>query len=151
MEGACKNLWSLSDEGRAAPPRIFSDATPFPAFPPVMRCYGWMRLPPEKLPPRFQWYRERERPRGYQAVGVHYAIVYEYVPDTEEQDPDVIQPQLDVFYLAGFSLVDEKLVNWRQGKLVDFCDLSALVDRKWWSLSRWKRRDARDPRNFLLW
>ncbi|KAL2019473.1 hypothetical protein VTK56DRAFT_9589 [Thermocarpiscus australiensis] len=137
---AVKNLRAFSDEGRAKP-EIFEDATPVPPFPPITRCFGWMQLDSEKLPRRFHRYLEHEFPRGFQGVGAHYAMVYEYVPDTGETDPSVIQAQFDFFYLAGFSLHDIKPDNWRQGKLVDFCDLATLVDP--FAKSRWKRRDAR--------
>lgn len=92
---AVKNLWQFSEEGRASP-KIFNDATPFPPFP-VTRCYGWLRIDSEKLPQSFHWHCKWNRPRGYLEVGVHYAMVYEYVPDTGEPDPKVIQPQLDAF------------------------------------------------------
>jgi hypothetical protein len=138
---AVKNLQSFSDEGRAGSETIVEDASPFPPYPPITRCYGWLKIDTEKLPRRFHRYLQIQRPRGYRAVGVHYAMVYEYVPNTGEQDPDVIQAQLDTFYLAGFALNEIKLDNWLQGKLVNFCDLSSLVDP--WVPSRWKRRDAR--------
>jgi hypothetical protein len=67
-------------------------------------------------------------------------MVYEYVPDTGEQDADVIQAHFDFFYLAGFAVHELRHDNWLQGKLVDFCDLASLVDP--FALSRWKRRDA---------
>jgi hypothetical protein len=140
VEDAVDNLRAFSDEGRASP-QTFEDAAQITTFPPITRCYGWLRIDSNKLPRRFHKYRQLQRPRGYREVGVHYAMVYEYVPNTGEHDADVIQAHFDFFYLAGFAVHELKHDNWLQGKLVDFCDLASLVDP--FALSRWRRRDAR--------
>lgn len=114
-----------------------------PPFPPLTRCYGWMRIDSNKLPRRFHKYRDLQPrlPPGYREVGIQYAMVYEYVPHTGEVDVDVAQAHFDFFHLAGFAVHELKRDNWIQGKLVDFCNLTSLVDP--FALSRWKRLNAR--------
>lgn len=85
----------------------------FPSFPPITRCYGWLKIDTEKLLRRFHHYLPQERPRDYRATGAHYAMVYEYVSDTGQHDSDVIQAHLDFFYLAGFALNHLKPDKWR--------------------------------------
>jgi len=71
----------------------------------------------------------------------YYAIIYEFIsPPVLERH--VVQSQLDFFYRIGFSLESTKRDNWRgQGLLVDFSDLSALLD-KYWSQANHARCDA---------
>lgn len=55
----------------------------------------------------------------------YHAIVYEYVSDTGcAFSSEIVQAQLDFFWLAGFCLVPSRVENWKGvGILVDMADL----------------------------
>ena len=59
-EDAIRNFRCFSDEGRAEA-KAFESAIQFPSFPPITRCYGWLKIDTEKLPRRFHHYLQQER------------------------------------------------------------------------------------------
>lgn len=54
----------------------------------------------------------------------YYAIVYEFIAEAEPGDHyDVMQPQIDFLWLAGFSLVTLRRENWEDGILLDMAEI----------------------------
>ena len=133
VSDAIKNMYSFSKDADAKPPE-FDNAVPCPPFPTMTRCYGWVKILSANLPRSFHFYCDIEQPYDYEDLGFQYAIVYEYVRQTWVQDLEIAQAQMDFFYLTGFlSIQSPKDDNWRQGRLVDFGDLTL----PWW---RWRGR-----------
>lgn len=75
----------------------------------------------------------------------YYAIVYEYVPDTQcALTADVLQAQLDFFWLSGFCLVPLRAENWTgPGILLDLADLICPWQAAWFA-SLYKQQRARE-------
>ncbi|KAK8010453.1 hypothetical protein PG990_009418 [Apiospora arundinis] len=101
-------------------------------FPPLPRCYGWARIERETLEtfPEFG----RDAYAGSE-VDFRYALIYDYM--SEGRSPrssairDIMQKQLNFFYLTGFNIEPYKEDNWRGGVLVDMNDLASLFG-PWW-------------------
>jgi len=69
----------------------------------------------------------------------YYAIVYEFVPESQLVDMDVMQSQLDFYWLAGFCLVPMRLENWKgPGVLIDMADIICPWHAGWFQT--WYRR-----------
>lgn len=75
----------------------------------------------------------------------YHAIVYEYLPDSgSAMDVEVIQAQLDLFWLAGFCMVPVRKENWKgSGVLLDMADLICPWHVGWYP-DMYKRRPAED-------
>ena len=97
---AVNNMLAFSNETRQSPQEGIADgliiSTPFPPLP---SCYGWLRISQDELP-RLDPPTRLER---YEHLGCHWAIVYEYVPE-KEQNLAIGQNHLDFFYTIGFAL-----------------------------------------------
>ena len=92
----------------------------------ITRCYGWLKLNRNQLPRNFFSFLSYGNPYYYDYTNHtdhYYAIVYEYIPQTEEIDLNVTNLNLIFFGRSGFHLIPMKPDNWRQGKLVDLGDL----------------------------
>ncbi|KAJ9129840.1 hypothetical protein NKR23_g12445 [Pleurostoma richardsiae] len=126
---AVANLRAFSDEGRRK--RTFQhlpNAVSYTSVPRLRECFGWVKVSGRELcglgwdlrPPSvvLDGLSRKIRP-----AEEYYAIVYEFIPE-EQLRVDVIQSQLDLFWLAGFCLVPMQLCNWKgPGVLVDLADL----------------------------
>lgn len=134
------NLYCFSKDAETRAPKC-KETAPCPPFPPLTRWYGWTRIESNDLPYSFHRHRDMEGPRDYEDLGFQYAIVYEYIRKSPEQDIRAAQAQIDFFYAAGFLLYQFRIENWNQGKLVDFGDLFRPVDNLNPQL-RTYRRDA---------
>jgi hypothetical protein len=134
------NLYAFSDEGRRRQPlRNTPGAIQYSATPRLRKCYGWTMLsgeqlcalPPGTRPPEKRLDGlTRKIVRGEE----YHAIVYEYVPDSSH-DPvifDIVQDQLDLFWLSGFCMVPLRAENWKgSGILVDMADLICPWHAAW--------------------
>lgn len=75
----------------------------------------------------------------------YYAIVYEFIPKAEPGDYyDVMQPQLDLFWLAGFCFEPLRRENWEGGILLDMADLVSPWNPGW-SPNRYERIVMEQP------
>lgn len=126
--GAVLNLRAFSDEARLSPMQYHRPISP-PPFTNITACYGWMKIKRDDIPCL--------RPPVWNDVDgdvdCHWAIIYEFVPPTE-QDVKSGQAHLDFFYLTGFSLEPYRYINCRGGRLVDFGDLAVPIafPHLWW-------------------
>jgi hypothetical protein len=122
-----KNLWCFSEEGRQRN-HHFKDAVSMVSGSDITRCYGWLKLDRKDLPRNFLYILARGNPYFYDYTkhsDYYYALVYEYVPMTEEIDLNVTNSNLIFFQRSGFDLNIKKPDNWRQGKLVDLGDITS--------------------------
>ncbi len=135
-EEARANLCAFSDEACQAAQQDESRVLP-PEFPRVPKCFGWMKI------------REKEIPRVNPPVekatdselGWRWALVYEYVPQTD-QDITTIQQHLDFFFAVGFDMAPWNPYNWHGGRLVDMNDVCSAFNKNW-KQRRVCKRDAR--------
>lgn len=128
---ALANLHAFSDGGRER--QSFRDtpgAIEYGTPPRVRRCYGWMMISGEELcalplKMRIPEVRLQGAVRNISPREDYHAIVYEYVSNTGcALSSEVVQAQLDFFWLAGFCLVPSRAENWKGvGILVDMADL----------------------------
>lgn len=148
---AARNLHAFSDEGRSRQRfRETPGAVKYSTVPHLRKCYGWTMisgkelcaLPPSMVSPRVRLDADM---REISPSQDYHAIVYEYVSDSDHAlDIEVVQAQLDLFWLAGFCLVPMRIENWKgAGVLVDMADLICPWHAGWFS-SRYKRRHARE-------
>lgn len=123
------NLRAFSEEGRrGAAFKHTPDAVPCTSAARLRRCFGWTQVSGKDL--HSQWSRTPQRPSSFKAMGrvtktdEYYAIVYEFIPKAEPGDHyDVMQPQLDLLWLAGFCFVSLRRENWEGGILLDMADI----------------------------
>lgn len=127
-----RNLWYFSEEGLANPYRG-EDAVPMPSAGNIVRCYGWIRLPRSSLPPDFHNARAYSNPDFYEESTHYFALVYEYVRGSPEQEAYAAQDNLDFFYYAGFQMLERRPSNWLRGRLVDFGDLLSPFRNYHWN------------------
>ncbi|KAK4078102.1 hypothetical protein Purlil1_12071 [Purpureocillium lilacinum] len=148
---AVRNLHAFSDEGRQR--KRFRDvpgAINHTSTPRLRECFGWTTvaggdlcaLQPDVRPPRVHM---DGRPRGISPNESYYAILYELLPDdTCALVADVLQSQLDFFWLCGFCLVPLRSENWKgPGILLDLADLICPWQAGWFS-STYRRRRAQE-------
>ncbi|KAI1174874.1 hypothetical protein F4777DRAFT_579612 [Nemania sp. FL0916] len=124
---ALRNLYSFSDESRqSAQTSTRQGVTDAPPFPPLPKCFGWMRIQRDQVP------HVRPHVEGLvnDDVDWHWATIYEFVPG-RTQDLVVGQAHLDFFYAMGFSVQPYKPNNWHGGRLVDCNDISTAVSGAW--------------------
>ncbi len=131
FQDALANLHAFSDEGRRKQRfRDLAGAIPYTSTPRLRECFGWMMvsgmellaLPMGIRPPRVKLGGQVHEILPTQE---YYAIVYEWIPESESvMDKDIVQSQLDFFWLVGFCFVPIRLENWvRPGVLIDTADL----------------------------
>lgn len=147
---ALANLHAFSDEGRER--QSFRDtpgAIEYNTPPRVKRCYGWMMISGQELctlPLRMRALEVRldGAVRDISPSEDYHAIVYEYISDNGcTFSPEVVQAQLDFFWLAGFCLVPSPVENWRgTGILVDMADLVCPWHIPWHPMLYGPRRAA---------
>lgn len=122
---AIVNLHAFSDEGRSEPLlKDAADCIEVSEMPRTRKCYGWLKIKSEdaggmKLKPgpirMRNWEREVEPGQTY------YAIVYEYIPEAEN-DLERVAATLDFCWRAGLE-ASSKIDNWSDGVLLDMSDL----------------------------
>ncbi|KAK1957238.1 hypothetical protein LY78DRAFT_648083 [Colletotrichum sublineola] len=142
------NLHAFSDEGRHKEKlKQLSNAFPCTSIPPIRECFGWTKVigrelwslslensPPSDTLKRCIWPHEE-----------YYAIVYDFIPEGQSLDRNVVQSQLDFYYRAGFCLTAPmRADNWKgRGILIDMADLIC----PWhvgWSESMFLKRRAEE-------
>lgn len=146
------NLYAFSDEGRRHRPfRNTPGAIQYSAAPHLRKCYGWTMLSGEQLCALPSGNRPaEERINGLTRKIVrgeqYHAILYEYVPDSSHSPivSDIVQDQLDLFWLSGFCMVPLRAENWKgSGILVDMADLICPWHAAWFP-SLYRQRHAGD-------
>ncbi|POR37596.1 Uncharacterized protein TPAR_02232 [Tolypocladium paradoxum] len=148
---AVRNLHAFSDEGRQQ--KLFRDApgaVNHTSTPRTRKCFGWTTLRGEDLcalrpdarPPEVQM---DGLARGISPTESYCAILYEFLPDNScALAADVLQSQLDFFWLSGFCLVPLRSENWKgPGILLDLADLICPWQAGWFS-SLYRRRQAEE-------
>jgi hypothetical protein len=142
FEDAVANLKAFSDEGRQE--QRFRDemgAVQYTSTPRLRGCFGWTKvsgenlfsLPPEKRPPCVKLdglVRQMHSDQDY------FAIVYEFVPQCRVVAAmDVMQSQLDFFWLVGFCFVPfMRTKEWfRFGVFMDMSDLMCPWHAGWFN------------------
>ncbi|PNY22354.1 Uncharacterized protein TCAP_07149 [Tolypocladium capitatum] len=151
FDDALRNLHAFSDEGRRRQRfRNTPGAVEYTDALRTRKCFGWTTISGEELCAL----RPDSRPPEMNMDGVireisptecYYAIVYEYVPDTQcALAADVLQAQLDFFWLSGFCLVPLRAENWKgPGILLDLADLICPWQAAWFA-SLYRQRRARE-------
>ncbi|KAG6292385.1 hypothetical protein E4U45_006967 [Claviceps purpurea] len=145
------NLHAFSDEGRTRQRyREMPGAVKYSAAPRLRECYGWTLISGEEIwtmprplrPPIIRLGQDGRDYRHFFRAQQYYAIVYEYVPSSEAGlDVDVVQPQLDFFWLGGWCLATMKRDNWGgDGILLDMADAISPLQSGWHRLMYWRRR-----------
>ncbi|KAK2036350.1 hypothetical protein LZ31DRAFT_483984 [Colletotrichum somersetense] len=144
------NLQAFSDEGRRQRKLEKLPNRVSPTVPQIRECFGWTKVTGQKL-----WgLGPKNTPPSTTLDGIrreiwpdeeYYAIVYDFVPESQSLDNDVVQSQLDFYYLVGFCLtVPMRKDNWKGcGMLVDMADLIC----PWhvgWSVGMFRRRLANE-------
>ncbi|KAG6078467.1 hypothetical protein E4U30_002659 [Claviceps sp. LM220 group G6] len=78
------------------------------------------------------------------------AIVYEYVPSSDAGlDTEVVQAQLDFFWLGGPWMVPMRIENWGgTGILLDMTDAICLCHAGWHTFNYWRTK-AKDVIQYL--
>lgn len=138
---AIKNLRAFSADGQAES-GDFSNPIVCPPLPPMTGWHGWMRLVTKDLPRHYHRLWSRGLNQGAVNVGLHYIMVYDFQDGTGPQDFALMQSQLDFFHLVGFSALPCNHTNWKQGMLIDYCDLSPPVPRTHWTRLHLCRREV---------
>ncbi|KAG6025881.1 hypothetical protein E4U19_002900 [Claviceps sp. Clav32 group G5] len=140
FDDAASNLHAFSTEGRSeARFRDMPGAVEYRTAPRLRECYGWTfirgkelwALPPHLQPPEYKV--DRHEVRYILPTEEYRAIVYEYVPSSDAGlDADVVQAQLDFFWLGGWCLVPMRIENWGgAGILLDMADAICLCHAEW--------------------
>lgn len=146
---AVRNLHAFSDEGRQQ--KLFRDAPNainHTSTSRMRKCLGWTMvkgddlcaLRPDARAPRTKMDGlERE----ISPTESYYVILYKFVPENScALDTDLMQSQLDFFWLCGFCLVPLRSENWKgPGMLLDLADLICPWHAGWFS-SQYTRRRA---------
>ncbi|KAG6292384.1 hypothetical protein E4U45_006966 [Claviceps purpurea] len=147
------NLHAFSDEGRSRQRyRDMPGAVTYSTAPRLRECYGWMSISGQDVltmykalrPSILSFDRRGQGRRQFFPAQQYYALVYEYIPNTEassvaDLDVDVVQPQLDYLWLGGWCLTMMKRDNWGgDGILLDMADVMSVFHRGWhkWLYSR---------------
>ncbi|KAG6078468.1 hypothetical protein E4U15_004246 [Claviceps sp. LM218 group G6] len=142
FDDAASNLHAFSNEGRSeARFRDMPGAVEYRTAPRLRKCYGWTSitgkelwaLPSHMRPPRLIIPHKRLVVSQMQSTEDYRAIVYEYVPSSETgMDAEVIQAQLDFFWLGGWCMVPMRIENWGgPGILLDMADIVCLCHNAW--------------------
>ncbi|KAG6209100.1 hypothetical protein E4U34_007719 [Claviceps purpurea] len=159
FDDAASNLHAFSAEGRSEqrfrdmPGAVeYSNST----APRLRECYGWTSisgkelwaLPPRLRPPQLTI--DRHEVRNMWPTEEYRAIVYEYVPSSEAGlDAEVVQAQLDFFWLGGWCMVPMRIENWGgAGILLDISDAICLCHAGWHTHRYW-RTEAKDVMQYL--
>ncbi|KAF6810452.1 hypothetical protein CPLU01_15304 [Colletotrichum plurivorum] len=149
---ALLNLQAFSDEGRRktklkeCPEVVRCTSTAS-----LKRCFGWTKvagqehwnLGPRRGPPCI---RENRITKQISRDEEYYAIIYEFIPEIQRPpDRDMVQSQLDFYWLVGFCLAEPlRLDNWKgRGILVDMADLICPWSAGWFP-KRYERRLAEE-------
>ncbi|KAG6092134.1 hypothetical protein E4U30_005829 [Claviceps sp. LM220 group G6] len=157
FDDAVSNLHAFSTEGRSeARFRDMPGAVEYRTAPRLRECYGWTPISGEELwalpshmrPPTLRY--KRQVMSKMQSTEDYRAIVYEYVPGSDTgMDAEIIQAQLDFFWLGGWCLVPMRIENWGgPGILLDMADLVRLRDIGW-RKGEYHRTDAKDVMKLL--
>ncbi|KAG6317422.1 hypothetical protein E4U22_006276 [Claviceps purpurea] len=142
FDDAASNLRAFSTEGRSeARFRDMPGAVEYSnrTAPRLRECYGWTSISGKELwalplllkPPELK-INGREV-RNMRSTEDYRAIVYEYVPSSDAgMDAEVIQAQLNFFWLGGWCMVPMRIENWGgAGILLDMADAVCLCHMGW--------------------
>ncbi|KAG6192756.1 hypothetical protein E4U23_005036 [Claviceps purpurea] len=71
--------------------------------------------------------------RNMRSTEDYRAVVYEYVPSSDVgMDAEIVQAQLDFFWLGGWCMVPMRIENWGgAGILLDMADAVCLCHMGW--------------------
>ncbi len=150
FEDAIANLSAFSDEGRRKQMfRQLPNAVLYSTVPRLRECFGWTKVSGRELYDLPQ----DIRPQSDVTDGVkreilrteeYYAIVYEFIPDCQlGMDLQVVQSQLDFYWLVGFCIILTRPENWAApGMLMDMADIVCPWHAAW-SRTWYKRRLAK--------
>ncbi|KAG6160808.1 hypothetical protein E4U51_007444 [Claviceps purpurea] len=155
FDDAVSNLHAFSTEGRTeARFRDMPGAVEYRTAPRLRECYGWTTisgkelwaLSPRLQPPELKV--KRRVLRNMPSTEEYRAIVYEYVPSSDVgMDAEIVQAQLDFFWLGGWCMVPVRIENWGGvGILLDMADAIGLSESEW-RKERYRQRSARDVIN----
>ncbi|KAK5991191.1 hypothetical protein PT974_09469 [Cladobotryum mycophilum] len=130
FKDAVYNLQEFSDEGRQEQRfRHRPDAIAISSVPRFRKCFGWMNISGKELyslDPRLRPHTvriDRRSFRDLRADEEYYAILYEYISQNEDSETkSVMEDQLNLLWLAGFTMVATKPENWVGGILLDMAD-----------------------------
>ena len=121
-QDAIRNLRAFSEEGRRG--AIFKhlpDAVQCISAAGLRKCFSWTQVSGKQLHSLWSCMLPRSRP-PFEDMGKisrseeYYAIMYEFIPEAEPGDYyDVMQPQIHLLWLAGFSLVTLRSENFWGG------------------------------------
>ncbi|KAG5955645.1 hypothetical protein E4U57_003278 [Claviceps arundinis] len=157
FDDAVSNLHAFSNEGRSeARFRDMPGAVEYRTAPRLRECFGWTSisgkelwaLPRRMQPPEYKV--NRQEVRYIFPTEEYRAIVYEYVPSSETGlDAEVVQAQLDFFWLGGWCMVPMRIENWGgAGILLDMADAICFCHVEWHEIEYW-RTDAGDVMEYL--
>lgn len=124
------------------------NAVPYTSLPPIKKCFGWTKvsgqelwkLSPNSRPPTYDLDHVR---KDIWPQKEYFAIVYEFIPEGC-LDKNVVQSQLDFYWLVGFCFTPTmRPDNWKgDGILIDMADLICPWHAGW-SIGSYYRRLAR--------
>ncbi|KAG6072543.1 hypothetical protein E4U31_007014 [Claviceps sp. LM219 group G6] len=157
FDDAVSNLHAFSTEGRSeARFRDMPGAVEYRTAPRLRECFGWTSisgkelwaLPRRMQPPEYKV--NRQEVRYIFSTEEYRAIVYEYVPSSETGlDAEVVQAQLDFFWLGGWCMVPMRIENWGgAGILLDMADAKCFCHVGWHEKDYWRTK-ARDVMEYL--
>ncbi|KAG6092135.1 hypothetical protein E4U30_005830 [Claviceps sp. LM220 group G6] len=143
FDDAASNLHAFSTEGRSeARFRDMPGAVEYSTAPRLRECYGWTSITGKELwalpsllkPPELKMNLCGSEVRRMRSTENYRAIVYEYVPSSDAgMDAEIIQAQLDFFWLGGWCMVPMRIENWGgAGILLDMADLVCLCHIGWY-------------------
>ncbi|KAG5954398.1 hypothetical protein E4U57_004525 [Claviceps arundinis] len=153
FDDAASNLRAFSNEGRSeARFRDMPGAVEYSnrTAPRLRKCYGWTSISGKELwalplllkPPELKL--KGRVVRHMRSVEEFRAIVYEYVPSSDAgMDAEIMQAQLDFFWLGGWCMVPMRIENWGgAGILLDMADIVSLCHIEW-RKDEYYRRDPK--------
>lgn len=127
---AVANLHAFSEEGRHERRfRSLPNAVPYSSIPRQRECFGWIKVSGRELHNMDKSIRPPRDTldgvvREILPSELYHAVVYEFISEEHHLDMDVLQSQLDFFWLTGFCLVPLRVENWKgPGILIDMADI----------------------------
>ena len=137
--GALDNLRAFSADGREYP--IPPETGIIATLPCITKCHGWIKFDPDEVPSTCGPTRCCKNPLDAE-VRQRHAIVYDFVPKGMV-DHTIGKAQLEFFHNMGFALPKYNPSSWRQGRLVDFGDLTTAILPSF-VLNDWKIHDVEE-------
>ncbi|KAK3328196.1 hypothetical protein B0T19DRAFT_184613 [Cercophora scortea] len=138
---AIENLYAFFEEGRREQRlKAVSGSLPLHSTPPLRKCFGWLQISGQFLrdlkvdgmaPPILKLNLEVRR--EIRPDQEYFAIVYEYLPEGEN-NLAAVQSQLDFLWRAGFCFgLSPREENWKDGVLVDLSEIASPGQLGWTS------------------